>query len=85
MIDREISCLGPLGRVFKPANLAMRSSRDEGISWLWVGQRRQEIAVNFPLPMFLAKDTQWFFWGHFTSFASRVKTAYNGSFGGRGN
>ena len=29
--------------------------------------------------------TQWFFWGHLTCFASCVKTAYNGSFGGRGN
>ena len=29
--------------------------------------------------------TQWFFWGHLTCFASRVKAAYNGSFGGRGN
>ena len=28
---------------------------------------------------------QWFFWGHLTCFASRVKAAYNGSFGGRGN
>jgi hypothetical protein len=29
--------------------------------------------------------TQWFFWGQLTCFASRVKAAYNGSFGGRGN
>ena len=29
--------------------------------------------------------TQWFFWGHLTCFASRVKAAYNGSFDGRAN
>ena len=59
MIDREISCLGPLGTVFKPAQFGDEIAGEMkavGCGWVRGGK---EIAVNFPLPMFLAKDEQF--------------------------